>query len=330
MSNRKLRAAITGTGAALPREKLTNQELEKMVDTSDEWIITRTGIRERRILEEGKSNIDLSLEASTAALTDAGLTPQEVDLILLATVTPDHLTPSTSCLLQGRLGASRAAAMDINAGCSGFIYALSVAQQYIENAVYRNVLVVGADILSRVTDMQDRSTCVLFGDGAGAVILQPSNEGGGIITMEMGADGKGAEMLIIPAGGSAVPASMDSVHQRLHYIKMNGNEVFKFAVRALEDTLHLLLKNGAFDSDQLDFLFLHQANMRIIEYARKRLKMPPERVPVHIDRYGNMSAASIPVCLHEEADSGRLKKGDLLAMVAFGAGLTWAGALVRW
>ncbi len=330
MMGPKINAAITGTGAALPQKRLTNLELEKMVDTNDEWIVSRTGIRERRILEEGLGNIDLTYQAAEEALREANLTPEELDLILVATITPDYITPSTSCLLQGKLGALGIPAMDIAAGCTGFIYALSVAQQFIQNGTYKNVLVVGSDILTRLTDMQDRGTCILFGDGAGAVVLQPAAGGEGIMAQKLGADGRGAELLMVPAGGSAQPASVESVQQRLHYVRMNGNEVFKFAVRAVEDTLAALLQQGEVEPGELDYLFLHQANLRIIELARKRLKMPPERVPVHIDRYGNMSSAAIPVSLHEEAAAGRLKKGDLLAMVAFGAGLTWGGILMRW
>ncbi|MEW5785392.1 MAG: beta-ketoacyl-ACP synthase III [Bacillota bacterium] len=326
----KYNAAVTGTGAALPAQRLTNADLEKIVDTNDAWIIARTGIRERRKLEEGFSNVDLSTRAAQEALAEAGLKPEELDLILVATVTPDFQTPSTACLLQARLGALRAAALDLSAGCSGFIYALNVGQQFIQNSTYRNILVVGVEVLSRVTDWKDRGTCVLFGDGAGAVVLQPTTEKRGIVACELGADGRGAELLIIPAGGSDRPASAETVAGRLHYVKMNGNEVFKFAVRQVEETLFNLLERGGVKPEALDYLFLHQANLRIIESARKRLNLPPERVPVNIDRYGNMSSATIPVSWHEEAAAGRLKKGDLVAAVAFGAGLTWGGILMKW
>lgn len=326
-----IRVAITGTGAALPDRRLTNQDLEKMVDTSNEWIVTRTGIRERRLLEEGRSNLDLAEAAAVTALENAGLKGAELDLILVATVTPDHLFPSTSCQLQARLGAHRAAAFDLSAGCTGFIYALTVGYQFILSGAYRHVLVVGAEVLSRITDWEDRATCVLFGDGAGAVVLQPvQEEDRGLISFELGADGSGAGLLMLPAGGSACPASAETIKERKHFIRMNGNEVFKFAVRVVPDTLARLLERGGVSAAQLDFLFLHQANLRIIDSARKRLKLPPERVPVHIDRYGNMSSASIPVLLHEEATAGRLKRGHLLAAVAFGAGLTWGGVLMRW
>jgi len=330
LNNLKINVAVTGTGIALPGQRITNQDLERMVETSDDWIVSRTGIRERRKLESGLSSVDLAAAAAAMALKNADLDAGELDLILVATVTPDHMTPSTACLLQDRLGASKVAAMDLSAGCTGFIYALTTGYQFILSGACRRVLVVGVEVLSRVTDWEDRSTCVLFGDGAGAVVLQPVQEDRGLITFELGADGSGAGMLLIPAGGSKYPASAETVQKRLHYVCMNGNEVFKFAVRAVEDTLATLLQRGGVTSGQLDYLFLHQANLKIIESARKRLNLPPGRVPVHIDRYGNMSSAAIPITLHEEAEAGRLKKGDLLAAIAFGAGLTWGGVLMRW
>lgn len=325
-------SVITGTGAALPEERITNYDLEQMVDTSDEWIVSRTGIRERRKLEKGLSNADLVERAARQALDNAGLEPDQLDLIVVATVTPDYLFPATSCLVQSRLGALRAVAFDLSAGCTGFIFALSVAHQYLQGGVYRNALVVGADILTRITDWEDRNTCVLFGDGAGAVVLQPvpKNSGRGLTAFELSADGRGADLLIMPGGGSACPASFDSVRERLHYLKMNGNEIFKFAVRVVEETTFNLLRQAGRQPDELKYLFLHQANLRIIESARKRLQLPPERVPVSIDRYGNMSSATIPILLHEEAAAGKIEAGDLVAMVAFGAGLTWGGLLMTW
>ncbi len=323
-------AMITATGAALPETVITNRDLEQMVDTSDEWIVTRTGIRERRKLEEGRANSDLSLIAARQALERAGLKPSDLDLIVVATVTPDYLFPSVSCLVQGALGAHRAAAFDLSAGCTGFVYALSVADQFIRAGVYRNVLVIGADILSRFTDWEDRGTCVLFGDGAGAVLLQPALPGRGVLTCSLGADGGRGGLLILPGGGSANPASPGTLMNRMHYIKMNGNEIFKFAVRVVEETTLSLLEQAGRRADQLDFLFLHQANRRIIDLARKRLQLSPDQVPVNIDRYGNMSSATIPVALHEEAVAGRLREGALTAMVAFGSGLTWGGILTIW
>ncbi|MDW7739910.1 MAG: beta-ketoacyl-ACP synthase III [Bacillota bacterium] len=327
---RNKNAIITGTGAALPEQVITNADLEKIVDTSDEWIVSRTGIRERRKLEEGLSSVDLSEKAAKEALKNACLTAEEIDLILVATVTPDYPTPSSSCMLQDRLQAYQAAAMDISAGCTGFVYALAVAQQFIRNEVYKNALVIGVEVLTRVTNWDDRSTCVLFGDGAGAVVLQASEEDRGILNISLKADGRGADLLIVPAGGSALPASRETVESNLHTIKMNGNEVFKFATRAVEDVLMELFEQENLQPDALDYLFLHQANLRIIEHIRKRLKLPREKVPVNIDLYGNMSSATIPIAMHEEVISGRLKEGDLIAMVAFGAGLTWGGILLKW
>lgn len=329
-SSKNISSIITGTGAALPSHIITNQDLENMVDTSDAWILSRTGIRERRKLETGLSTVDLSEEAAREALSRAGLEASDVDLIIVATVTPDHLTPSSSCLLQARLKAFKAAALDISAGCTGFIYALAVAHQFICNGIYRNALVVGVEILTRVTDWEDRGTCVLFGDGAGAVVLEATREKRGIINFSLQADGRGADLLIIPAGGSAMPTSADTLQNRMHFLKMNGNEVFKFAVRVVEETLCKLMTQEEIKAENLDYLFLHQANLRIIEHIRKRLNLPKSKVPVNIDRYGNMSSATIPIAIHEEITAGNLKDGALVAMVAFGAGLTWGGLLMEW
>lgn len=325
-----IKAVITGSGAALPEQVITNNDLEKMVDTSDEWIVSRTGIRERRKLEDGLSSVDLTEKAAVEALERAGLKAADLDMIIAATVTPDYPTPSTSCLLQARIGANKAAAMDISAGCTGFIYALTVGNQFISCGTFKNILVVGVEVLSRVTDWEDRSTCVLFGDGAGAVVLQPASSDSGIISFSLHSDGRGADLLKVPAGGSMMPASQESLQNRKHFIKMNGNEIFKFATRVVEDTLNRMMQKENITADDLDYLFLHQANLRIIDYIRKRLKMPEEKVPVNIDRYGNMSSATIPIALHEYIVKGALKKGDLVAMVAFGAGLTWGGILVKW
>lgn len=328
--NKRIKTIITGTGAALPKQIITNSDLERMVETSDEWIVSRTGIRERRKLEEGLSSIDLTERASREALERASVDPSELDLIIVATVTPDYPTPSTSCLLQARLKAFKSAALDISAGCTGFIYALTVGHQFINSGIYNKVLVVGVEVLTRVTDWEDRSTCVLFGDGAGAVVLQATDEERGFINFSLKADGRGAELLIIPAGGSAMPASTETVQKRLHSIKMNGNEIFKFAVRVVEETLQEMMGREKLKPENLDYLFLHQANLRIIEHIRKRLKLPQGKVPVNIDRFGNMSSATIPIAIHEEIVAGRLKEGDLVAMVAFGAGLTWGGLLMNW
>ncbi len=321
---------IAGTGAAVPDQVITNQDLEKIVETNDQWIVSRTGIRERRKLEEGLSSVDLSERASREALQRAGVDPSEVDMIIVATITPDYPTPSASCLLQARLQSLKAGAMDLSAGCTGFIYALTVAHQFIRSGVYSNVLVVGAEVLSRVTDWEDRSTCVLFGDGAGAALLQRSSEDKGIINFSLKSDGRGAELLIIPGGGSAHPASQASLDNRLHYIRMNGNEIFKFAVGIVEETIYELIEPEGLKPADLDLFILHQANLRIIDHVRKHLKLPSEKFPVNIDRFGNTSSATIPIALHEEVIAGRLKEGDLVAMVGFGAGLTWGGILMRW
>ncbi|MFO7951878.1 MAG: beta-ketoacyl-ACP synthase III [Bacillota bacterium] len=328
--NNHYNAAITGTGAALPEQVLTNHDMEKMVETSDQWIVSRTGIKERRKLENGFSNTDLSEKAAREALDRAGLPPSEIDMILVATVTPDYPTPASSCLLQARLEAFNAAAMDLSAGCTGFIYALTVANQFIKGGCYRNILVVGVEILTRATDWEDRSTCVLFGDGAGAIVVQRTLEDRGIKSCSLKADGRGAELLYIPAGGSKHPASQETVQNRMHYIKMNGNEIFKFAVSQVEDTLYALMQEEGLKPEDLDLIFLHQANLRIIDYVRKHIKLPPEKFPVNIDRFGNTSSATIPISIHEELVAGRLKKDDLIAMVGFGAGLTWGGILMKW
>ncbi len=315
---------------ALPPKIITNKDLEEMVETTDEWIVSRTGIRERRKLEEGLSAADLAEKASLEALEAASLDPSDLDLILVATVTPDYPTPATSCLLQARLSALNAGAMDLSAGCTGFIYALSVGHQFIKNGACKNILVVGVEVLTRVTDWEDRGTCVLFGDGAGAVVISASREDRGIFSFSLKADGRGAELLMVPGGGSAMPASLESISNRAHFIKMNGNEIFKFAVRVVEDTLFEMLAEKELKPEDLDFLILHQANLRIIEHVRKRLKLPKEKVPVNIDRLGNTSSATIPIAIHEEIRAGRLRQGDLVAMVAFGAGLTWGGLLIKW
>lgn len=328
--SRPLRAVIRGTGMAVPEQIITNLDLEKLVDTSDQWIVSRTGIRERRKLEAGFSSVDLAEKAAREALERASVLAADIDMIIVATVTPDYPTPSTACLLQARLQAYKASAMDLSAGCSGFVYALGVGSQFIGSGSCKNILVIGVEVLTRVTDWSDRGTCVLFGDGAGAVVLQPTTEKSGIMKVSLNADGRGAELLLIPAGGSMIPASSQSLCDRLHYIKMNGNEIYKFAVRVVEETLEELLGEADLKAEDLDYLFLHQANLRIIEHIRRRLKLPPEKVPVNIDRFGNMSSATIPVAIHEEVVAGRLKEGDLLAMVAFGAGLTWGGITMTW
>ncbi len=320
---------ILGVGSALPANIVTNSDLEKTMDTSDEWIRTRTGICERRIAEAGVNTSDLAVEAAQLAMADAGVEVEEIDLIIVATVTPDVNMPSTACYVQAKLGAVNATAFDINAACTGFIYAMSVGSQFIKTGAYRHVLIIGAEVLSRVVDWSDRSTAILFGDGAGAALLGRAAEGEGILNCKLGSDGNLAHLLYIPAGGVKIPACKETVEERQHFIKMSGNEIFKFAVRAMGEVAAEALKEIGLDKEDMDFLIPHQANHRIIEAARKRFGLPEDRVIVNINRYGNMSAASIPVALDEAIRSGRVKRGDLLVLVGFGAGLTWGAAVVR-
>jgi 3-oxoacyl-[acyl-carrier-protein] synthase-3 len=325
-----LRAKVLATGAYAPRKVLTNRDLERMVDTSDEWITERTGIKERRIASEKEATSDLAYEASRDALKRAGLKPKHLDLIIVATVTPDMPLPATACLLQDRLGVKGIAAFDLNAACSGFIYALGVADGLIRSGLYRRALVVGAEALSRITDWQDRSTCVLFGDGAGAVVLEATEEDRGILSVHLYADGSMGDLLMVPAGGSRMPPSQETVRRRLHYVKMKGNETFKVAVKTLERLVVETLKANRLKPSDLALLIPHQANLRIIKATAQRLKLPLEKVLLNLDRYGNTSAASVPMALHEAAVTGRLRKGDYVLLEAFGGGLTWASALIKW
>jgi len=319
---------IIGIGSYTPPKVVTNSDLEKMVDTSDEWIVTRTGIKERRIAEPDVATSDLSFEAAKIALASANLSPKDIDLIIVATVTPDMLFPATACILQDKLGAE-CPGFDLSAGCSGLIYALSVGTQFVANGTYNNVLVVGAEVLSKITDWQDRSTCVLFGDGASAMILAPV-ERGGFKSFVLGADGSGGKLLELPAGGSRLPASYDTVSQRLHYIKMNGREVFKFAVKIMgEAALDAIEKAGLTPSD-IDLFIPHQANIRIIESAAERLKLSMDKVFINLDKYGNTSSASIGIALHEALLSGKIREGSRIVMVGFGAGLTWGACVLEW
>lgn len=323
-------AGIVSTGRALPVGKLTNHDLEIIVDTSDEWIKTRTGIEERRIITGDETNSALSARASRIALERAGLKPAELDMIIVTTVTPDLILPSTACLLQDKLGAVNASAFDLVAGCTGFLYGLDVGTRYINSGAARHILLVGVDTLSAIVDWQDRNTCVLFGDGAGAVVLSEAEEGCGVLASKMFSDGSKANLLYVPAGGSTRPATVQSVKDRAHYIKMNGPEVFKFAVTELVDSLLEVLTLCGKTAADLDILVPHQANLRIINFACKRLKMKPEQVLVNIQRYGNMSSAAIPVALDEAVEKGTIKAGQLIGMVSFGAGLTWGATVTRW
>lgn len=324
-----VKAGVLGTGSALPDTIVTNQDLEKMVDTNNEWIVTRTGIRERRIAAEGEATSDYALLAAQRALDAAGLTPNDIDLILCATVTPDMVFPATACLVQDRLGANNSAAYDISAACTGFICGLTTAAAYIESNMYRYVLVIGADLLSRLTDFQDRSTCVLFGDGAGAAVIGPVSGGRGLMSFDLGSDGSGAGHLYIPAGGSRKPASAETIANREHYIRMGGRDTFKFAVRAMGASIERVLERAKITSSDVHALVPHQANIRIIEAACERFGWSMEKVVVTIHKYGNTSAASIPIALDEAVREGRLQVGQLCVFVGFGAGLTWGAAAVR-
>lgn len=331
MKGQKLpRSRIISTGSYLPEKVLSNYDLEEMVDTSDDWITERTGIKERRIADETQAASDLALEAAKTALERAGLKPDSIDLILVATVTGDMPFPSTACFLQNRLEAVNAVGFDVNATCSGFLYGLYIADSFIRSGMHRRILLVGAEVLSRITDWDDRTTCVLFGDGAGAAIIEATDEDRGILSMHINSDGRMWELLHLPGGGSRNPVSSESIENRLHYIKMKGNETFKIAVRTMEDLAIKTLEENGIDSSRLSLLIPHQANLRIIQATAERLKIPMDRVVVNLDRYGNTSAASIPIALDEAVGSGRIKDGDYILLEAFGGGLTWASALIKW
>lgn len=326
----KVRAGIAGLGVGIPNEVVTNHDLEKRIDTTDEWIVTRTGIRERRIAPPEVATSDLAAQAAVQALQNAGRAAEEVDLIVVATATPDMPWPSTACLVQAKIGATRAAAFDLNAVCSGFVYALWTASQAVETGAYRCVLVIGADILSRQVNWEDRATCVLFGDGAGAVVLTPVEEPYGVLSGVLGADGTGAPLLHVPAGGTREPLSAEVIAQKRHTIQMRGREVFKFAVTIMGEVSMQALEQAGIAPEEVSLFIPHQANIRIIQAAAERLNLPMERVFVNVDRYGNTSAASIPIALYEAWVSGRLQKGDVVVVVGFGAGLTWGACVIRW
>ncbi len=321
---------ILGTGSFLPERVLTNFDLEKMVDTNDEWIVSRTGIRERRIAEAHVASSDLAYEASVRALEQAGISAEQIDLIIVSTITPDSFFPSTANVLQDRLGAKNAAAFDLAAACSGFLYGVAVATQFIKTGIYKHALVIGVDILSKITDWEDRNTCVLFGDGAGAVVMGEVAPDYGFLSFELGSDGSGGEHLIVPGGGSRLPATEETIKNKQHFLKMNGNEVFKFAVRVMDKVSISVIEKAGLSLEEISFLVPHQANYRIIEAARKRLKLSEDRVVMNLDKYGNMSSASIPVALDEAVRDKRIQKGDNIVLVGFGAGLTWGGSVLRW
>jgi len=320
-----MRARIIGTGSHLPEKIMTNADLSKMVDTSDEWIRTRTGIQERRVSSEKTSTSDLAVIAAQKALKTAGISPEELDFIIVGTTTPDTLFPSVACILQDKLKAKKAACFDVSAACSGFNFGLSVAASFIESGAGRNILLVGADTLTKYLDWTDRGTCILFGDGAGAVVLQATKEDKGVLASVLGAKGEGGKHLVMPGGGSRDPEQKNG-----RFIKMDGKEVFKFAVWALQKSLEDVLAKGGFNISDLDLLIPHQANIRIIDHVKKKFNLPAEKVYVNLQKYGNTSAASVPIALDEALAENKIKDGDLIVLSGFGAGLTYGANLIRW
>jgi 3-oxoacyl-[acyl-carrier-protein] synthase-3 len=326
-----VRARISSIAGYVPPRVLTNADFEKMVDTSDEWIMQRVGIRERHVVDAGGAPSDLAKEASLSAIRKAGLTPADIDFILVATTTPDTFFPSTACVLQAKIGASRAWGYDLLAACSGFTYALTTASQIVSAGGSRHALVVGADVMSSIIDYTDRTTCVLFGDGAGAVVVEPSDDDAiGILDFESYVDGNGGPALCMPAGGSRMPATRETVEQRLHYVKQDGQAVFKFAVRNMEEVCRRILERNRLTAEQIDLFVPHQASSRIILAAAEKLGLPREKIVINIDRFGNTTAGTIPLALNEAVEAGRLQRGDLVLLASVGAGFTVGGVLLRW
>lgn len=323
-------AHITGWGMAVPQKIITNQDLAQTLDTTDEWIVSHTGIRERRVVSHEETTASLAVKAALKALEVANLPPHKLDLIIVATSSPEYQFPATACLVQDQIGAVNAGAFDLSAACSGFIYALNIATQAIRSGSIRNALVIGAETLSRITNWKDRNTCILFGDGAGAFVLQASEEPGGLISAVMRSDGSGGNALSLPAGGSALPASLETISQGLHYIQMNGREVFRFATRVLANSTQEAVEAALLKMEDIKLIIPHQANLRIIEAAARGLNFPMERVIVNLEKYGNTSTASIPIATCEAVQEGRLQPGDRIVFVGFGAGLTWGAAVIQW
>lgn len=321
---------IAAVSSYVPSGVLTNADLERMVDTSDEWILERTGIRTRHVADSQTATSDLAREAALECLSNAGVMPSELDLIIVASATPDHLFPATACIVQQSIGAARAAAFDMEIGCTGFIYAMATGSQFVASGVYEKVLVIGAETLSRFVNWSDRTTCCLFGDGAGACLLVPGEPNQGIIGMSLGADGSSSHLLKLPAGLSRLPASHQTVDAGMHYIHMEGKAVFKFAVKIVAESVTQLLNSCGKSLDDIDLFIPHQANIRIIDSALGRLDIPREKVVINVDRYGNTSSASVPIALSEAVREGRLRRGDLVVLVAFGAGLSWGSLAIIW
>lgn len=328
MDKRKIR--ISGSGFYAPDKVLTNFDLEKMVDTSDEWIITRTGIKERRVASSNQATSDLAVEASRRALKDAGLGIKDIDLIIVATSTPDTIFPSTACWVQKGLGADHIPAFDISAGCTGFLYGMILAEALILGEANKRILLAGGELLTKIVNWKDRNTCVLFGDAAGAFILEKSDDESGMLSFYWKADGNLGDLLLLPAGGTRIPATVQSVTKDLHYLQMKGNDVFKHAVKRMGEAALEALKRAGLKRDDIDYLIPHQANIRIIDATGRRLNVPQEKVYSNIHKYGNVSVASIPISVHELKQEGKLKKGDIIVMDAFGAGFTWAAVVYRW
>lgn len=320
---------IISTGISIPSNILSNSDLEKMVDTNDEWIIARTGIKERRIVDKDKASSDLGVEACLNALENSPISPNDIDVIIVGTITPDYIFPSTACLIQNRIGADKAYSFDLSAGCSGFLYALQVAKGMIESGQVNTALVVGTEALSRFMDYEDRGTCILFGDGAGAAILQKS-EREGIMSLCLKSNGEGWDLLYLPGGGSRFPANEESVKKRMHFVKMDGKEVFKVAVKCMGEASAEAINQAGIKPDDIDHFIAHQANYRIMDAVRRRLDIPTEKVYMNVDRYGNTSSASVPIALDEAVKSGRIKEGDLILFSVFGAGFTWGASVIRW
>jgi 3-oxoacyl-[acyl-carrier-protein] synthase III len=326
-----VRAKITAVSHYLPERRVTNKDLEKMVDTSDEWIFERTGIRERRVAEKGQATSDLAAAAARGLLEKRGISAADLDLIIVATVTPDMFFPSSACLVQNKIGASRAWAFDLSGACSGFLYALVTATQFIGSGVHKKVLVVGADVMTSIIDFKDRATCVLFGDGAGAVLVEPAEEGeAGIIDFILRSDGSGGQFLYMPGGGSLNPSSPETIEKRMHYVHQDGRNVFKFAVRGMADISQEILTKHGLTANDLKLYIPHQANLRIISAAVEKMGLAPSQVAINIDRYANTTAGTIPICLSEASDSKKINQGDLLLLASFGAGFTWGSLLLRW
>lgn len=323
-------AKILGTGAYLPEKVLSNSDLEKMVDTSDEWIVTRTGMKERRIAEKEEFTSHMGSKAALQAIKNAGIDPRSIELILVATITPDYIFPSTACLIQSQIGLEKIPAMDLQAACSGYIFALSMAKAFIESGLYRNILLIAAEKLSSIVDYEDRSTCVLFGDGASACVVSDQGKGLSIRECILGSDGEQTNILLMPAGGSRFPASKETVENKLHSIKMGGKEVFKHAVRRMESSAKQCLEKADLKEEDISWLIPHQANIRIIEAIAKRFKVPNERVYVTVDKYGNTSASSVGIALHELLSEKGITKGDNLLLTAFGGGLTWGSTVLTY